>query len=65
MFTKVLTFFWVTLLLSPATGFCQADTIQQKIFLVGDAGELHNGKQPVIDWLKENVDWNDTSNRVI
>ncbi|MFN2456817.1 MAG: BamA/TamA family outer membrane protein [Chitinophagaceae bacterium] len=43
----------------------QTDTLEQRIFLVGDAGELENGKHPVIDWLAKNVDWNDEKNMVI
>ncbi|MGC4038017.1 MAG: metallophosphoesterase [Chitinophagaceae bacterium] len=39
--------------------------IVQRIFLVGDAGELDNGKHPVCDWLKQNVDWNDSSNTIV
>ncbi len=40
-------------------------TVTQRIFLVGDAGELVNGKHPVCDWLKANVNWNDTSNLLL
>src|SRR5438067_4942525 len=44
----------------------QTDTITQRIFFIGDAGELAlNGTHPVIDWLKKNVDWNDTRNTAI
>ncbi len=43
----------------------QVDTITQRIFLIGDGGELVNGKHPVIDWLKKNVDWNDQRNTAI
>ncbi len=43
----------------------QTDTVKYRIFLIGDAGELENGKHPVVDWLKKNVNWNDTSNIAI
>ena len=43
----------------------QQNNIAQRIFLVGDAGQLHNGKQPVCDWLKQHVDWNDSKNTII
>lgn len=43
----------------------QQTIVQQRIFLVGDAGELINGKNQVIDWLTKNVNWNDTSNLLI
>jgi len=36
-----------------------ADTINQRIFLIGDAGEMNTPTHPVIDWLKKNIDWND------
>lgn len=45
--------------------FGQTDTINQRIFLIGDAGDLMGDHHPVIDWLKKNVDWNDDKNTVI
>jgi hypothetical protein len=42
-----------------------ADTINQRIFLIGDAGEMNSATHPVINWLKKNVDWNDERNSVI
>ncbi|HTM92689.1 MAG TPA: BamA/TamA family outer membrane protein, partial [Flavisolibacter sp.] len=41
------------------------DTINQRIFLIGDAGEMNSATHPVVDWLKKNVDWNDERNSVI
>jgi hypothetical protein len=41
------------------------DTINQRIFLIGDAGEMNTPTHPVIDWLKKNIDWNDERNSVI
>jgi hypothetical protein len=41
------------------------DSVQQRIFLIGDAGELKNNAHPVVDWLKKNVDWNDERNLVL
>ncbi|HEY0354707.1 MAG TPA: metallophosphoesterase, partial [Flavisolibacter sp.] len=47
-------------------GFAQEpDTINQRIFLVGDAGELQGTSHPVVDWLKKNIDWNDERNTVL
>ncbi|MGZ5191617.1 MAG: hypothetical protein ACXWCZ_11405, partial [Flavisolibacter sp.] len=46
-------------------GFSQPDTLNQRIFLVGDAGELRGNSHPVIDWLKKNVDWNDERNTML
>ena len=42
-----------------------SDTINQRIFLIGDAGDMNSATHPVIDWLKKNVDWNDERNSVI
>ncbi|MBL7741471.1 MAG: BamA/TamA family outer membrane protein [Chitinophagaceae bacterium] len=39
--------------------------IVQRIFLTGDAGELKNGKHLVCDWLKQHVNWDDSSNTLI
>jgi hypothetical protein len=43
----------------------QGDRVIQRMFLVGDAGELREGRHPVCDWLKQHVDWNDTSNVLV
>ncbi len=45
--------------------FAQNNTVVQRIFLVGDAGELTKENHPVCDWLKANVNWNDSSNVLI
>lgn len=42
-----------------------ADTINQRIFLIGDAGDMFTATHPVIEWLKKNVDWNDERNTVL
>ena len=63
--------FLLLLTFSNPHAFAQADStgttdsISQRIFLVGDAGELKNGAHPVVDWLKKNVDWNDKRNLVL
>src|SRR5436853_7284506 len=41
------------------------DTINQRIFLIGDAGDMNSTTHPVIDWLRRNVNWNDERNAVI
>jgi len=46
-------------------GWAQQDPVVQRMFLVGDAGELKDGRHPVCDWLKQHVDWNDTSNVLV
>src|SRR5438128_469490 len=55
------------LLLMATRCLAQTDSISQRIFLIGDAGELFggNGTQPVIDWLQTHVDWNDHRNTAI
>src|ERR1700744_5971171 len=42
-----------------------ADPVIQRVFLVGDAGQLKDGHHPVCDWLKGHVDWNDTNNVLV
>lgn len=42
--------------------FAQIDTIVQRLFLIGDAGELKGNSHPVLDWLSKNVDWNNEKN---
>src|SRR5688500_16641250 len=41
------------------------DSVRQRIFLIGDGGELVGGKHPVVDWLKKNIDWNDEKNTAL
>jgi hypothetical protein len=54
------------MLLFSLTAGAQTDSLSQRIFLIGDAGELFGrGTQPVIDWLERNVNWNDTRNSAI
>jgi hypothetical protein len=53
------------LLLPSIYSHAQQSNIVQRIFLVGDAGQLQNGKHPVCDWLKQHVDWNDSKNTII
>ncbi len=45
--------------------YAQNDPVTQRIFLIGDAGELVGDTHPVVDWLQKNVDWNDTLNTAI
>ena len=39
----------------PACSVEAQDTIKHRYYLVGDAGEMQNGKHPVCDWLKNNM----------
>lgn len=41
------------------------DPVIQRLYLVGDVGEIHYGHYPVCDWLKQHVDWDDTSNVLV
>ena len=45
--------------------YAQNDPVVQRMFLVGDAGELKDGHHPVCDWLKLHIDWNDSSNTLV
>lgn len=58
------TFFFL-LFLPALYSNAQSGSIAQRIFLVGDAGQLQEGKNPVCDWLKQHVDWNDSTNTII
>lgn len=35
--------------------YAQADTLSQRIILIGDAGQLTNGRHPVVDAVKKNI----------
>jgi len=60
---QVPTVIFLLMLVSHAwVGRAQSDRVIQRVFLVGDAGEIREGRHPVCDWLKEHIDWNDTSN---
>ncbi len=43
----------------------QQDSIVSRIFLLGDAGKLKEGKQPVLDWLKRHVNLDDEKNILV
>lgn len=47
------------------TGAAQVDSVRHRVFLVGDAGNYFGGTHPVAEWLKKNVDWDDTRNRIV
>src|SRR5260221_7432115 len=59
----------VSLAIIVTGNFCvvygQRDRVVQRLYLVGDAGEFRDGRLPVRDWLKQHVDWNDTSNVLV
>jgi len=41
--------------LLPVISFSQNDTIQSRIVLIGDAGDFHGGRHPVIDAVKNQI----------
>ncbi|MFL5741419.1 MAG: BamA/TamA family outer membrane protein [Flavisolibacter sp.] len=47
------------------TSFIGPDSLNQRIILIGDAGDMIGNTNPVIEWLKKNVDWNDEKNTII
>ncbi len=53
------------ILLTSFTARAQLDTLNQRIFLLGDAGGLVGSHHPVIDWISKNTDLNDERNTVI
>ncbi|RYY98914.1 MAG: hypothetical protein EOO11_06610 [Chitinophagaceae bacterium] len=61
---KRILFSWA-LLLTGLLATAQTDSLRHRIFLLGDAGDLVNGRHPVVDWLKEHVDWDDSRNMAI
>lgn len=65
MITDIQKLLAIFLLAVSLPGYAQQPAVQQRIFLVGDAGEFTNGKHPVCDWLKTHVNWNDTSNMLV
>ncbi|HEV2481604.1 MAG TPA: hypothetical protein VGS79_18160, partial [Puia sp.] len=42
-----------------------SDPVIQRLYLVGDAGQLQDGHHPVCDWLKQHVNWDDTGNVLV
>jgi hypothetical protein len=54
-----------SLFLTTLTATAQVDTLDQRLILIGDAGELLGTKQPVVEWVKKHVDLNDEKNTVI
>src|SRR5688572_13325948 len=57
--------FLVAALLLASLVQAQIDSVTQRVFLIGDAGELVGNTHPVMDWLEKNVDWNDEHNTAI
>jgi len=55
-------FLYLTSLAQNSTVPAAEDSIRHRIFLIGDAGDLFDGKHPVIDWLRAHVDWDDEKN---
>lgn len=43
------------IVLLPYISFSQKDTVQARIILIGDAGDFHDGKHPVIDAVKTQI----------
>src|SRR5258708_40260761 len=61
---RIISLLWMVLIYGTGVR-AQSDRVVQRMFLVGDAGELKDGHHPVCDWLKQHVDWNDTSNVLV
>lgn len=41
------------------------DPVIQRLYLVGDAGQLLDGHHPVCDYLKQHVNWDDSNNVLV
>ncbi len=61
---KKTSFLFVTLIFYTVVT-AQIDSINQRIFLIGDAGELLGNKQPVVEWIRQHADLNDPKNTVL
>lgn len=57
--------FLVFLILMSRGITAQVDTLNQRIFLIGDAGELQGSTQPVVEWVKKHANLNDEKNTVL
>jgi len=55
----------VTALVVSMSVHAQSEKVVQRMYLVGDAGELTGDRHPVCDWLKTHVNWNDSSNVLV
>src|SRR5215212_1492292 len=55
-------YIFIFCLLTSICCMAQVDSISQRVFLIGDAGELIGSSHPVIDWLKKNINWDDDKN---
>jgi len=64
LMTAIGPFMLFFVMLPAAPGQAQ-DPVVRRLFLVGDAGAFIDGHQPVCDWLRAHVDWNDTANMLI
>jgi len=43
----------------------QIDSVNQRIILIGDAGEMYGDSHPVIDWVRKNIDLDDEKNTIV
>ena len=43
----------------------QIDSLNQRIILIGDAGEVYGDQHPVVDWVRRNFDLNDEKNTIV
>lgn len=45
----------ISVLLASLACYCQSDTLQARLVLIGDAGDFKKGKHPVIDAVRETI----------
>lgn len=52
-------------LLSASAALAQTDSVQQRIILIGDAGEVHDGRNPTVDAVRKLIDLNNGKNTIL
>jgi len=55
----------ILILFSSVTGFCQQDSVMQRLIMIGDAGELKNGRQPELELVSRLYSLKDSGTTVI
>lgn len=55
----------VIFLFTASAALAQTDSVQQRIILIGDAGEVHDGKNPTVDAVRKLIDLNKGKNTVL
>lgn len=54
-FSRLIRYLFLLCLSLPALAQAQPDTLARRIILIGDAGQLTNGRHPVVDAVRKNI----------